>query len=279
MSPGFENIILSSNNLPLSLKELATKAELFAWLTRILLAILVPPKPHRSQAVSYPSNLVAFVDIVIHLHSVGFPTHWLSEYIQKILTDTLMTETPLYRGTFPIPPSEFTRRTRARKVHLKSWHLDFESVIATSYAAFPFPLSLPAGFANSHADIGLFETTIRLDEFNKKTSVLPDIQHAPNLPVVSLIFYKLGQYPPSATALPFKLGDILDGERVAAPGDLYILTCVERYSVKDGIIRWRMNKRTVQEMKKEKWVMISYRCDHDELRTFPVFMISNGTKY
>lgn len=265
MSPAFGHIILAPNSFPRSLKELASKDELFTWLIRLLFSILALPKPNNSQKVYYPSNLVAFIEILVHLHSVGFPTHWLSEVMQRILSDTVVTEIPLYRGRFPIPTSELTNRVKARKVCLNPWRVELETIIATSYDALPFPLTPPPDFSTQYADIGLFETTIPLDEFNEKTSIHPDILHAPNLPVITLIFYKVGQYPPSPMTLPFEIGDILEGARVGEPGKLYLLTCVERFSFRDGVIRWRMSKTRVREMKEENWVMISYRFDHSEL--------------
>lgn len=260
MSPAWDIINLAPNPLPRPLQELASRNELVSWLTSVFLSTVIPGKGSAQiTSVRYPNNLVAFVELLIHLHSVGFPTHWLSDFLQSVLSDSLTTDVAPYTGKLPIPVSELFRRVPKRKVCLEPWLADLENILAMSYESLPFAFSAPSGFARSFSDIGLYETTLSPFLFNPATSMdmLP-----PHVPVISLIFYKPGSFSPEY--LSSNLVQIVEGKKLAGQGELFVLTAVERFSKRDGVIRWRMSKKRMREMKMQKWVMISYRFDVDD---------------
>lgn len=122
---------------PLPLSELASQEELVRWLSRILQSILAPGRLSQSmvERVYYPNNLVAFVDLLIHLHGVGFPSHWLSGFFASIIANTLASDVSPYLGILPIPSSERGRRVAPRRVNLRPWHADLENILAVSYEA------------------------------------------------------------------------------------------------------------------------------------------------
>jgi len=53
---------------------------------------------------------IALLNIILHLHTVGFPEHWLSQS----LTDILKTTAPTYTGGLPIELSERHRKVKAK---------------------------------------------------------------------------------------------------------------------------------------------------------------------
>lgn len=268
MKPAWGLITLAPMVLPRPLAELASRDELYTWLTRTLLCTLVPGipanPPYRCHS---PNNIVSFVGLVIHLHTVGFPSHWLAEYMRTLLSNDLVTDIAPYRGELPIPISEIGRRVPKRKVNLDPWFIEFENIIATSYESLPFPISLPrAPFATSHTEIGTFEVKISPDEFEqgsfmKYLSVMD--------PVVSLIFYKAGTIL-DTTDLVQKLPQILEGKGVARPanGDFYILTSVERFEMSAGLVSWRMSRERVNKMRAQRWLVMAYRHDAEMLGVF-----------
>lgn len=77
------------------------------------------------------------------------------------------------------------------------------------------------------------------------------------------MFYKPGSF--SDEYLVTNLPQVLEGKKLAGQGELFVLTCVERFSVWDRVVRWRMNKKRVKKMKMQKWVMVSYRFDANEI--------------
>lgn len=269
MSPNFDIITLGSQPLPRPLTELASRTELFAWLLRVLFATLLAARDVAMLSVRYPNNLVAFVHLLIHLISVGFPAHWLSDFVQSILSDTVVTDVALYTGDFPIPTSELNRRVANRKVCLGPWLIDFETILATSYEILPFSLTPPPGFSVSYSDIALFETKLSFLWFNPMSSAPRRPSH---IPVISLLFYKDFKNL-NAIDLITNIPQILDGKKkYTGKGELFIMTVVERFDVRDGVIRWRMSRKRMRIMKMQKWVMASYRFDAQEIGSFAVLL-------
>ncbi len=39
-----------------------------------------------------PHNLVAFFALLLHLHRVGFPGHWLSEFLARVLGGSMVSD-------------------------------------------------------------------------------------------------------------------------------------------------------------------------------------------
>lgn len=92
-------MVLGTNSQPIPLEELASREELTRWLDRTLIYALVPGRPAAGAVrVRLPNNLATFVGLLLHLHKVGFPGHWLSDYFHAILHDQLSTEISPYLG-------------------------------------------------------------------------------------------------------------------------------------------------------------------------------------
>lgn len=195
----------------------------------------------------------------MHLHSVGFPSHWLTEFLSIIISNGLVTNIAPFRGELPIPLSEKTRRVTNRKVNLDPWLVEFETIIAISYEAIPFPVSLPVGFAACSNEIGMFEVHLQEHMFTMMTGmrILPSFD-----PVMGLLFYNRARH--SGTTLATRISDILEGRVDIKENDLHILTAVDTFDMPRGIVRWKMSKERVRKMKGEGWSMMPYRFDARE---------------
>ncbi|KAJ7114132.1 hypothetical protein C8R44DRAFT_881678 [Mycena epipterygia] len=262
-------VILRKQDLPLPLTELASRPELVTWLTRVLLYTILPSSSHEgSFRVRLPNNLVAFVSLLIHLRGVGYPAHWLSEYLQAVLSGNLVTDIAPYTEKWPIPVSDTTRRVPVRSVRLDPWTVELETILATSLQGIPFSVPLPDDFASRHTDIGTFEATVESSSpwmgFMMGTMVNPMPVEDP---VSCLLLYKPSSSF-SADELVAMLPRILNGARSPAPGMLCVLTVQETVDV--PIIRWRLSKTRVARMKAEGWVMVAYRTDVQLSFTAPV---------
>lgn len=268
MTPAWGLITLAPKHLPLPLNELATRDELYTWLSRTLVCILVPGRPSReSYRCRYPHNLVSFIGLLIHLHAVGFPSHWLSEYLQVLISDNLTTDVAPYRGELPMPVTELSRRVSKRKVNLDPWLVEFENILASAYESLPFPVSLHhPTFAASHTEIGLFEAKLSSDEFDLMTTMKI---LSPLDPVVSLMFFKpVDNLDPNE--LVRQVPQLLEGKRGNGPakGQMCILTSVEKFEISTGLVRWRMSRERAGKMKASGWVMMGYRFDTESSGEF-----------
>ncbi|KAK0437373.1 hypothetical protein EV421DRAFT_1828683 [Armillaria borealis] len=243
MSP-YTRIVLAPHTLPMPLKELASRNELTTWLTRIFLYTIRPgyslPTPY---LVHYPNNLVVFVDLLLHLHRVGFPAHWLADFLGRVLSNDLVTDIAPYLGAFPIPLEERTRRVSMRRINLDPWCMELKTVLAEGYEALPFPVLL-----SSPCDIGVFEVSVPTEVYPRPS----------NLDVMALVFYN-----PKVSMvedLLSSIDDILEGTRVAP---LHILAAALAIDLRrNGVIKWRMSRESVRSMKREGWVFAVFSTDH-----------------
>ncbi|PBK66923.1 hypothetical protein ARMSODRAFT_959588 [Armillaria solidipes] len=75
----------STKSLPRPLSELATRQELIAWLTRVLIITILPPRPPNPTVVlrgriRYPNNLAAFFGLLMRLRAIGCEIIEVVEY-------------------------------------------------------------------------------------------------------------------------------------------------------------------------------------------------------
>ncbi|KAJ7498066.1 hypothetical protein B0H11DRAFT_1998531 [Mycena galericulata] len=252
-------VILRKQNLPLPLTKLASRPELITWLTRVLIYTILPSSSGQNRfRARLPNNLVAFISLLMHLRGVGYPGHWLSEFLQTVLSGRLVTDIAPYTDKWPIPVSDVNRRVPARPVRLDPWIAELEAILATGLQGIPFHVPLPDDFAASHTEIGTFEATVESSSpwmgFMMGTMVNPMPVEDP---VVCLLLYKPSSL--SADELLAKLPSILNGAQSPQRGALCILTSQEAVAV--PIIRWRLSKARVARMREEGWVMVAYRTD------------------
>ncbi|KAF7345643.1 hypothetical protein MVEN_01583700 [Mycena venus] len=261
-------ISLGTKTLPRPVAELASRVELTRWLTRVLLYTCVPGSPGMQMVrVRMPNNLVAFIRLLVHLQAVGYPAHWLSEFLQTILSDTLVTDVAPYLGNFPIPLSDLGRSVPVRRVRLDPWLAEFENILVAGLEGLPFAVSLPADFAKDHTDIVIYEAVVQ----PKGPDLGPMFATAPVQDnVVDILLYK-----PSRTltvdALARLIPSIIE-RRMAEPlrGTVYLLSSQEMVDIPGKKVSWRLSKQRAQEMRKEGWVMVVYRTDNHEAVTLPL---------
>ncbi|KAI0724335.1 hypothetical protein C8T65DRAFT_733972 [Cerioporus squamosus] len=254
------NLVLGVKSLSRPLSELATRDELITWLTRVLFNTFVhghsPPAPTN---VRLPHNLVAFFGLLMHLHRVGYPGHWLSDFLARVLSGQLLSDIPPYDGVYPIPINHRNRRVQPRRIRTDPWLVEFENIIATAYHAIPFPIAgaLPAGFSRKPDDIVVWEARVQGAEFASH-SFANFTGHSPHDPRTHLLFYR------SDVATADRITDdvrrIFAGKPTPALGTFFILTAQE-YVQFETCIRFKLSKTRIEKMKQEKWSMVAFRND------------------
>ncbi|KAJ6580630.1 hypothetical protein B0H19DRAFT_1369180 [Mycena capillaripes] len=258
-------VSLGTKTLPRPLAELATRAELIRWLTRVLLYTCIPGSAGMQMSrVRMPNNLAVFVRLLVHLHAVGYPAHWLAEFFQTILLDNLVTDVAPYLGNFPIPLSDLGRSVSARRVRLDPWLAEFENILAATHEGMPFAVPLPAGFATVHTDIGIYEALVqpRMSGFGQ---MLPQED-----PVVDIVLYKPSKVL-TVDALVKGITSILEGRTAEPrPGALCLLSSQEMVDIPGRKVSWRLSRERVKVMRAEGWLMVVYRTDTHEAATLPL---------
>ncbi|KAK7031941.1 hypothetical protein R3P38DRAFT_3265860 [Favolaschia claudopus] len=260
-------ISLAPKDLPRPLSELASRSDLIRWLTRVLLNTCVPGTAGTQNVpVRMPNNLAAFVRLLVHLHAVGYPGHWLGEFMQTVLSDALVTTAAPYRGTFPIPISELQRTVPARRVRLDPWRAEFENILVAAHQGLPFAISLPSDFAKDPNDIAVFEAVVQTKGGDIGTMFGPVQDN-----VVDIMLYK----PPkmlSVDTLSRVVPGILesDGKMEPKTGTLCLFSSQESVDLPSRKVSWRLSKARAKKMREEQWVMVVYRTDMQKAVTLPL---------
>ncbi|KAI0658112.1 hypothetical protein C8Q70DRAFT_201642 [Cubamyces menziesii] len=262
-------LVLGPLPLPRPLSELASRDELHTWLTRVLFDTLISghtrPPPEN---VRLPHNLVAFFGLLMHLHRVGFPAHWLSDFLARVLSGGMVSDIPPYDGAYPIPLEHQHRRVASRRVRTDPWLVEFENIIATAYHAIPFNVAgaLPPDFSRDPDDIQVWEArTTGMQPFQAMFGMFGGHGN-PFEPATRLLFYKPSETSPST--LIKSIRSVFEGSASPKPGTFFVLTAVDVVQF-DTRIRFRMSKKRVATLKEEKWAMVAFRQDTGKEATRP----------
>ena len=254
-------LVLGPLPLPRPLTELASRDELHTWLTRVLFDTLISghtrPPPEN---VRLPHNLVAFFGLLMHLHRVGFPAHWLSDFLARVLSGGMVSDIPPYDGAYPIPLEHQHRRVASRRVRTDPWLVEFENIIATAYHAISFNVAgaLPPDFSRDPEDIQVWEArTTGTQPFQAMFGMFGGHGN-PFEPATRLLFYKPSETSPST--LIKSIRSVFEGSASPKPGTFFVLTAVDVVQF-DTCIRFRMSKKRVATLKEEKWAMVTFRQD------------------
>lgn len=252
---------------PLPLSKLATRKELAHWLSTQLINILVPgavrdPGPGR---VRFANNPVAFLRLLLYLHLIGYPSHWLSEFLQSVLWNNLVTEA-VGAKELPIPVTHAIIFLDARKVDLAPWVPEFEMLLAITKVGLPFHVRLPADFASKSEEIGTYETNFHWSSSGRSLSPL----FAPNDHAAMLVFWRSSSIRYSKDVSGLIKGSIDEKGRATPRNDLVVLNCLE--GLGDGKVRWKLAKKRVEGMKREgDWEMAIFRSDSCLIGETPYF--------
>lgn len=268
-NPVMDVLVMGSQPLPRPHAELVTRNELTTWLTRVLFNVFVcgysQPPPNK---VLLPHNLVAFFELLMHLHRVGYPAHWLSDFLARVLSGRMLSDIAPYTGVWPIPVSEGLRRVRARQVRTDPWLVEFENIIATAYYAIPFTITtaLPADFSRDLEDIRVWEARVTAKQSFSQLAASPFFGYAsPFEPTTRLLFYRPALVDPGETTA--KMEAIFEGKASTAPGSFFVLTAQECVQF-ESRVRFRLSRRRVERMKLEKWSMVAYRNDNTDIGAY-----------
>ncbi|KAI0737514.1 hypothetical protein C8Q80DRAFT_1115040 [Daedaleopsis nitida] len=258
-----------SPSLPRPLSELATREELTTWLSRVLFHAFIHGRsvPCYHHDTRLPHNLVAFFGLLMYLHRIGYPPHWLSAFLARVLSGRMVADVIPYTGTYPIPICEYERRVPARTVRTDPWLVEFETIIATAYYAIPFPIAsaLPADFSRDAEDMVVWEVQVEPTQWAHEPETR--FYGTPYHPVTHLLFYRFDEL--DAEEVIGDMLDIFEGCSSPACGTFFVLTSQEHVMYLKEIRFW-LSKKRVERMRKEKWAMVAYRNDVGIQATHPV---------
>ncbi|KAI0357691.1 hypothetical protein OH77DRAFT_1435494 [Trametes cingulata] len=250
--------------------ELASRDALTSWLTRVLFNTMIPGRSREPpQNVRLPHNLVAFFQLLMHLHRVGYPAHWLADFIACVLSGRMTSDMAPYDDFWPIPVQDLDHRVPLRAVRTDPWLVEFENIIATGYYAIPFAIAqgLPSGFSRDPDDIQVWEAQLTATlPFSTTRNSFTGFA-SPYEPTSRLLFYRPSLVVPREVIS--KMRSIFEGRTSPPVGSFFILTAQDVLQYQSRV-RFRLSRKRVERMKAEKWCMLVYRSDNENIATQPV---------
>ncbi|GAM24901.1 hypothetical protein SAMD00019534_080760 [Acytostelium subglobosum LB1] len=85
------HVAKKSDDLPMPLDSLAKRDEIWLWLVRVFINIMLPAKINPADVVTFncPNNMSIFFRILDRLRDVGYPLHWLTSFIDQLLSGSV----------------------------------------------------------------------------------------------------------------------------------------------------------------------------------------------
>ncbi|KAE9983145.1 hypothetical protein EG328_010229 [Venturia inaequalis] len=120
-------------------ERLIKKAQVEKWLYAHFFKIVYPhPRAVWEQAlIEAPLNLTAFFRILVHLHEMGYPGHWLAEVVSSILTG-LVTTTARAPRSMPLALEEARKDFPNRRTCVKAFVPEFSTLTLLWQRLLPF---------------------------------------------------------------------------------------------------------------------------------------------
>ncbi|KAH8700726.1 hypothetical protein BGW36DRAFT_405925 [Talaromyces proteolyticus] len=137
---------------PFPYELLLPRAELTRFVYTHFLKVALPCgrslSDHHFAHFIYPTlNLTNFFRLLIHLHEIGYPPHWLADVLNKILDDQVIT-TARPPQQVPMQPDEITRQNQPARLSVAAFLPEMTTLTALFQRLLPFtPLTaspLPA---------------------------------------------------------------------------------------------------------------------------------------
>lgn len=243
---------------PLPPAQLQSRIAMEQWLQRVLIRILSPPTPQAASGfvIFLPSTIRTFVHLLVHVKNLGYPAHWMSDMLEKILHDNLESE---YRpaSQLPIPVSDINRVQLRRKMQISPWMADIELVVGTALESLPFAVRLPPHFP-APASFCTFSARV----CNIVGSCGSDQAGFPRAPSLAILF-TMGYMRAHGYHIHPKT--ILFSDDTNAVSKQQIFMSIEKLDIdkttNSGEITWTMDRTRITRMKSDGWSLCLWRTD------------------
>ena len=138
----------SSSKSPLAFASLLPRASLMKWLWALLLKTILPVNRgeyHFYSLILSPMNTTLIFRILIHLRHLGYPSHWLSDFLAQILSNIAVTSARPPK-TCPLEIEESTSDNPMRRLSITPFVPELTSLSLIFQPFLPFTIvtsSLP----------------------------------------------------------------------------------------------------------------------------------------
>ena len=169
-----------TSHVPLSYSDLLPRAKLSKWLFTMFFKITVPVNRKGQNwhhtFIYAPLNLTVFFRLLIHLHQVGYLSHWLSEILVQILEDQVVTSARPPQ-TSPLSIQEAQCEHPMKRLLTAPFVIEMTTLTAMFLPLLPF--------------VVISETLPALDQIHEYTIYMRPFPEEPgsHVPIFVLLFY------------------------------------------------------------------------------------------
>lgn len=148
------------------------RSEFERWVHGLFLKICLPyPRPvfgADGSPVYAPLNLTVFFGLILQMHEVGYPAHWISGVLNTICEGTITTTTRAPRAEV-VKPQDVEKVYLARNINVAPWKAEFTTLLSLWRHLFPFGISSISSFGSKAAVApvdGIFHYRIKMPCFD-----------------------------------------------------------------------------------------------------------------
>lgn len=140
--------------------KLAKNIKVEKWLLGRFLKLALPHArlTFEMAMIEAPLNLTAFFRILVHLHEIGYPAHWLSDIVSMILSGRITTTARAPRS-MPLSVKEVEKNFSNRVMCVKPFVAEFSTLATIWQRVLPFGLLTAHSRLPKIEDIKEFEVT------------------------------------------------------------------------------------------------------------------------
>lgn len=242
-------------------KDLVPRAKLQTWLYRLFFKTALPAEKRMildNELIYSPLNLTYFFRLCGHLHSIGYPAHWLSEVISSILSGTVTTTARPPRSE-PLRPQEIDA---------------MQKPLTQSVAPFTAELSTLAAMWQPLLPFGMLSRNIApVETLRKYTITFAKVSQEVNAyPLFILNFHKGTTVPSSninnlrSILLSDELGSNDHDHKQFREQRINILSTWTWHQASRTATFW-LREDEMQRMKDEGWKVCIFRSDNWKLQS------------
>ncbi|CAN9204036.1 unnamed protein product [Alternaria alternata] len=160
--------------------DLSLRSEVEHWLYAMFLKLVLPASVSEMSSYIYaPLNVTIFFRLIVRLHELGYPAHWLSEVISAILSNQVHTEAR-FPSTSPLTVEESGRKHSCMHIDIAPFIPEFSALTAMWMYELPFGIAVPLSIPKL---LSIKRYTVRFTDFTHLEK-----NYQPSIPALTILF-------------------------------------------------------------------------------------------
>jgi len=252
-----------------------TKPQLEKWMFGLFFDLALPRSRDFLESRSplhLPANLSRYISVLVNLHEIGYPSHWLSTILSAILENKVITTARLHQSC-PLDINELEKRHPPVCIDAAPFQADISTVVTMYQRIIPF------GLVSSYEY--LLPSIEDIYEYKMCFGPMTNLMTVSN-PVISIMFFnpKLTTFSHSMSCMDdvrnlissnIYVGDQdqMNPQRKLVHEGLQIVSTLSLSQNEKKATFW-MNQKRVDEFVQDDWFCALWRTDTYMAQSLPI---------